>query len=243
MTISPRSVAFIAALTAALLVLGCGDDDAGAPSDTNEATDAATGTVTITPEPTPGPTGVPASDERFQALLDEPGLVDFLRRLEAAVEENDADFVIDRTDFADYECVDSAGVPTEPPECEGQPGREVPAIRVSAWQSEGGYWGTASYEALIRELLTGEDADGAGMHALGQITLDDAEFPDVADAVIDGIGGIGELPARAEFAISLAIAERDGEWAITELSTANTGLINDFFEWWIAWDDFDAAAS
>jgi hypothetical protein len=64
----------------------------------------------------------------------------------------------------------------------------------------------------------------------------------VADVVVAGLSSLGDMKPFEGMAMSLAIAERDGEWAITEVNSANTGFVPDFYEWWIAWEDFTDVA-
>lgn len=225
-------------MTAVLVAFGCGDDDGGpeTPTETSPAT------TSQTVSPTPAQTAVPPTDQRAQEMLDQPGLASFLGDLSDAIETNDVQFVIDHTHFAEYECQNAGGLPSGPEECFGAPDLTLPAISAGAWQSEGAYWSEATYAAAIRDALVGTDADDARMYAIGQMTLGDAESPDVADVVVAGLGGFADQEPPEGFAMSLAIAERDGEWAITEFDSANTTLVPDFYEWWIAWEDFTSAA-
>ena len=236
--VSLRSVALAAVVTAALVAFGCADDDGGPETPGETSPPAASQTA----GPTPSPTAVPPTDERLQEISDAPGLLSFLSDLEEAIEVNDVQFVIDHTYSAEYKCQDLSGFPSEPEECSGAPGRTLPAVSYGAWQSEGGYWTEAIYDAVVRDLLTGPDAGDARIYAIGQMTLDDAESPDVADVVVVGLGGLSALQPVEDSAISLAIAERGGEWAITKFSLAKTKLVPDFYEWWVEWEDFTSVA-
>lgn len=236
--ISLRIAILVAVLTTALVAFGCGDNDGGleAPAGTSPAT------TSQTVSPTPARTAVAADDERLQEMLAQPGLVAFLSDLQDAIEANDVQFVIDNTHFAEYQCQSLSGFPADPEECHGAPGLTLPAVTVGAWQSEGGYWSEATYAAAIRDALSGTDADDARMYAIGQMTLGDAESPDVADVIVAGLGGLANQDVPEGFAMSLAVAERDGEWAITEFNWAKTELIPDFYGWWVAWEDFTSVA-
>ncbi len=236
----PRSLAFAAIIAAALVAFGCSDDDGGSatPTETETETAAASQTDSLTP----AQTAVPPTDERLQGMLAETGLLGFLGDLEDAIEANDVQFLIDHTHFAQYECGSTGGFPAEPEECFGNPGLALPVITYGIWQSEGGYMSEASLEAEISDRLTGDDADDARMYAVGQMTLGDAESPDVADVVVAGLGGFRDMAPVEGTAMSLAIAERDGRWMITEVDSANTDFAPHFYEWWIGWEDFAAAA-
>ena len=229
-----RHLTLAAVIAAALVAFGCGDDDGGPETPGASSSQAATSTA--------AGTAVPPTDERLQEILEQPGLLQFLRDLEDAIEANDVQFLLDRTHFAEYECQSTGGFPAEPEECWGEPGLTVLAVGYSFWQSEGGYWTKAAHEEVIRDRLTGPDADGAGMYAIGQMTLGDEESPDVADVVIDGVGGLEDLEPTDGMAMSLEIAERDGEWVITEFAGANTALVPDFYDWWAVWEDFTSLA-
>lgn len=225
----------LAAVVATTVVaFGCGDDTDGpeTPAATTPTSEL------VTPSPTPTPTAVSATDERLQEILDAPGLLSFLSDLEDAIEANDVQFLINHTHFAEYECQSLSGFPAEPEECYGAPGRTLLASSHGAWQSEGGYWTEATYEAALRDRLTGADAEGARMYAIGQLRFGDDESPDVVDVVVAGLGGgSGLLPVEG-IAMSLAIAELGGEWAIARSSWARTELVPDFYEWWVEWEDF-----
>ena len=180
-----------------------------------------------------------SASRRFWTTL---GLLSFLSDLDEAVEQNDAQFLIDRTHFAEYECQSRSGFPAEPEECYGAHGHTLPAINSGVWQSEGGYWSEATYAAAISDRLIGPDAEDAIMYAIGQMVLGDDESPDVADVVVAGLGSLGDLEPLEGMAMSLEIAERGGKWAITGFSGANTELVPDFYEWWVEWEDFTSVA-
>ena len=236
--VSLRSVTFAAVVFTGLVAFGCGDD-------TNERETPAATTPTselVTPSPSPAPTAVSPTDERLQEILEAPGLLSFLSDLEDAIEANDVQFLIDHTHFVEYTCQSTSGFPAEPEGCWGAPGHTLPALSVGFWQSEGGYWTEAAYEAAISDRLTGPDAEGSRMYAIGQMVLGDDESPDVADVVVAGLGSLGDLEPFEGMAMSLEIAERGGEWAITSFSGANTGLVPDFYDWWVEWEDFTSVA-
>ena len=236
--VSLRSVTLAAVVATAVVAFGCGDDADGpeAPAATTPTSEL------VTPSPTPAATAVSPTDERLQEILDAPGLLAFLSDLEDAIEANDVQFVIDHTHFAAYECQSTSGFPAEPDECWGAPGHTLPAISYGFWQSEGGYWTEATYEAAISDRLTGPDAEDARMHAIGQTSLGDDQSPDVADVLIAGLGSLGDLEPFEGMAMSLEIAERGGEWAITRFSGANTELVPDFYDWWVEWEGFTSVA-
>ncbi len=236
--ISLRSVILAAVVAAAVVAFGCGDDTDGpeTPASTTPTSEL------VTPSPTPAPTAVSPTDERLEEILDAPGLLSFLSDLEDAIEANDVQFVIDHTHFAEYECQSTSGFPAEPEECYGAPGHTLPAVSYGIWQSEGGYMSEATYEMEISDRLTGADADGARMYAIGQMVLGDDESPDVADVVVADLGSLGDLEPFEGMAMSLEIAERGGEWAITRFSGANTGLVPNFYDWWVEWEDFTSVA-
>jgi len=237
MATSLRSVTLAAVVAITVIAFACTDDDGG-----TETPAASTPAETTTASPTSAPTAVPPTDERLQEILDAPGLLSFLSELDDAIEANDAQFVIAHTHFAEYVCQNLSGFPAEPEECHGAPGRTLPVVSYGIWQSEGGYMSEATYEMEISDRLTGDDAAGAAMYAVGQMTLGDAESPDVADIVVAGLGGLRDRAPVEGMAMSLEIAERGGEWAITRFSAANTGLVPDFYEWWVGWDDFASVA-
>lgn len=231
--VSLRSVTLAAVVATAVVAFGCGDD---AGPETPAATTPTSELVTSSP--TPAPTAISATDERLQEIFDAPGLLSFLSDLEDAIEANDVQFLIDHTHFAEYECQSLSGFPAEPEECFGAPGHSLPVVGYSFWTSEGGYWTEATYEAAISDRLTGPDAENARMYAIGQIVLGDDESPDVADVVVAGLGSLADLEPFAGTAMSLEIAGRGGEWAITRFSGANTELVPDFYDWWVEWEDF-----
>lgn len=224
---------FAALSVAVLASFGCGDDE-------STATPVAS-TPAATASPAPQPTAVPPDDERVQEIIAQPGLVGFLSDLEDAIEANDVQFLLDNTRFTEYECEFRSGFPAEPEECQGNPGLKLSAIGYGIWQSEGGYWSEATYEMEISDRLTGDDAGGAKMCAIGQMTLGDEQSPDVADVVITGLGGLRELDPVEGHAMSLAIAEDDEGWVITEFDSALTAFVPDFYEWWIGWEEFAGA--
>ena len=235
---SLRSITLAAVVATAAIALGCGND-----TNVPEAPAATTPTSElVTPSQAPAPTAVSPTDERLQEILDAPRLLAFLSDLEDAIEANDVQFVIDHTHFAEYECQSTSGFPTEPEGCWDAPGHTVPAISYAFWQSEGGYWTEATYEAAISDRLTGPDADDARMYAIGQIALGDDQSPDMANVVVAGLGSLGDLEPFEGMAMSLEIAERGGEWAITRFSGANTELVPDFYDWWIDWEGFTTVA-
>lgn len=229
-----RLLPYVALAALTLTAFACsGDDDA----DPGTGTPPADGKQT-----TPARTAVASDDERLQLMLADPGLSTFFSELDQAIEANDVQFLLDHTYFAEYECQSLSGFPAEPEECFGNPGVKLPIITYGIWQSEGGYMSEANLEAEISDWLTGDDADDARMYAVGQMTLGDAESPDVADVVITGLGGFRDMAPVEGTAMSLAIAERDGRWMITEVDSANTDFVPHFYEWWIGWEEFAAAA-
>ena len=230
MAVSLRSVTLTAVVAAALVGFGCGGDDGG-PETTPAPTSPAAGRVTPG-NFTPAPTAVPFDDERVLEILDQHGLQIFLAQLWDAIEANDAQFLIDHTHFAEYECQSLSGLPAEPEECYGAPGHTLPAISAGAWQSDGGYWSEATYSAAIRDGLTGPDAADASVYTIGQMTLGDDQSPDAVDVVVAGLGGLLNREPPEGFAMSLAITERDGAFVITEFDWATTELVPDFYEWW-----------
>ena len=232
-----------AVIAIAIVAFGCADDDGpGTPAASTPAEATATPSEPATASPAPQPTAVTTADERVQEILAQPGLVAFLSDLEDAIEANDVQFVIDHTHFAQYECQSLSGFPAEPEECYGAPGHTLPAVSYGAWQSEGGYWAEAIYDAAIRDRLTGPDAEDARMYAIGQMVLGDDESPDTADVVVASLGSLGDQEPFEGMAMSLAIAERDGTWTITEFDSAITTLVPYFYEWWVEWEDFASAA-
>ncbi len=242
MAATARHLTLAAVMATALLAFGCGDDDSApeTPAASTPAEATATPSEPATASPEPQPTAVTAADERVQEILAQPGLVAFLGDLRDAVEANDVQSVIDNTYFAEYECQSPSGFPPE--ECYEAPGLTLPALSYGIWQSEGGYMSEATYEAEIRDWLTGDDAAAAAMYAVGQMTLGDDQSPDVADAVVAGLGGLRGHEPSAGTAMSLAIAERDGRWMITEVDSANTDSVPHFYEWWIGWEEFASVA-
>ncbi len=233
--VSLRSVTLAAVVAAALVAFGCADDDGGPETPGETSLPAASQTVS----PTPAATGVSSDDERLLEILNlgDFELAIFLALLWEAVEENDAQFLIAHTHFAEYECQSLSGFPAEPEECYGSPGHTLPAISSGAWQSDGGYWSEVTYAAAIRDVLSGPDADDASVYTIGQMTLGDDESPDAVDVVVAGLGSLLDREPPEGFAMSLAIAERDGEFVITEFDWAKTELVPDFYEWWT--DDFE----
>jgi hypothetical protein len=232
----------VAAAAALLLALAaCGDDDGeivDEPSLSGLSTTPADPESTApTPTATAGRTASLPEDPRLQAILAEPSLVTFLVELAASVEANDVDWLVEHMHFADYECTFTSGLPAEPDECHGSPGRVVQVIGTGAWQSDGAYFTAGDMRELLEQQLLDASAHGATLDTIGQMSLGDEQEPDVADVLITGTKDSGL--AGVEHALSFAIASVDGAWAVTEVDRAIVEFVPEFYDWWVSWDEIE----
>ncbi len=94
--------------------------------------------------------------------------------------------------FRDYECTFTSGLPAEPQECHGSPGKIVQVISLGAWQSDGGFITSADMRDVLEQQLLDHTADDARLATIGQMTLGDDQEPDAADVLITGTTDSGQ---------------------------------------------------
>jgi len=208
-----------------LLGTGCGDEGTNNPSGSA----------------TPAPATSAPAEPRLAAIFAQPGLADFLHTLGSAVDANDIQFLIDNTRFVDVDCDATIAELDGPLECAGAAeGENVPSITWGIWQSEGGYLSQRNYETFVTNSIGLPGGDAARMYAAGQMTLGDDTSPDSIDVVVSGVASLNPRsssgPARPEPAISLAIAQTEHGWRITEVDSAIVEFVPEFYEWWVPWE-------
>lgn len=196
------------------------------------------------PSPSTPPASAPTeATTELQEALAQPGVVDFLVQLEAAVEANDTQFFIDNVHYEDYSACQTEGnqpTPTfgtcfgiaEPP--------AGPGIGVGLWQSEGDTFTPEMYQELIRQRLSDDAAPDAYVYAVGKHIRGEEEPDSGVDVVIGGTGSPippGSPTASPSSALSLRLDRVNDAWRIVRVSRALVDLVPDFFEWWVPWEE------
>jgi hypothetical protein len=222
-----RMSLILAAATVLLGGAGCGGEGTNTPSGSGSTTPALA-------------TSAPA-DRRLAEIFAQPGLADFLHTLGSAVDANDIQFFTDNTRFVDVDCDATIAELDGPLECAGAAeGETVPSITWGIWQSEGGYLSQRNYETFVTNSIGLPSGENASMYAAGQMTLGDDTSPDAIDVVVSGVASLSPRPssgpALPEPAISLAIAQTEHGWQITEVDSAIVEFVPEFYEWWVPWE-------
>jgi hypothetical protein len=167
--------------------------------------------------------------------------------LRTAVVNRDTKFLYNNTAFADFECTDVPGFPSQPDSCTAaDPGTVLPAMFLGVFQSEGSFLSPVQYEEVLQLRLG--DAGGQpdfAQHdmqprALGQLRDDFQleESPAEVFAIVTAING----PAGFEGAMFIGLSQVEGNWAISEIRLASApegdidATLDDLFAWTVPWE-------
>jgi hypothetical protein len=225
----------LTASLALLLVTACDDDDDATPTPTStiSVTAASTASHTPTEQPTASPLG--ADSPEVQQTLALPGLVDFLREFELAVDGEDAEWFVDHTHFETVICPSLASNETPPPLCSGiAPPPSGPGIMMGAWNSEGSMVTEDYYVSQLRS----QPPRTVQMYAIGHQQYGLELGPSEVGIVVVNPGLVTPLPTPfgGESVTAYRVDQIDGEWNIVGVDGGLEGLVPYFFDWYAPWD-------
>jgi hypothetical protein len=209
------------------------NDDAGSRSSVTPSPFGSPSTITpvATASPTPQPSSLGTPN---LSAFDQPGFRDFAAAFQAAVMNNDIQFLIDNAYFQTFDCSTPAGA-TPGFVCYGMgsPPAE-PGINVGAWQSEGDVLTQAQYTALIDDEMSAARASGETAYALGQAKRFVGEPGSGIDIAVQDVAFTGQQQSP-NMLLVFRVDVVKGQWRIVEAAHGNATELPGFFDWWVSW--------